>query len=130
MGENQLLELIQILNFKEFHQFLIELKINKLKSDKFIPLLEKKYLEFIEQQRATITKDKITKISEKLKTMEVRLFGPDDFDKFVSLQNQTINSHFNGQRTRKREQKLFILDLWSKLLSGIQKEITTINKYL
>ena len=30
MNENQLLELIQILNFKEFHQFLIELKIIKL----------------------------------------------------------------------------------------------------
>ena len=52
--------------------------------------------------------------------MEVRLFAPEDFDKFVSLQNHIINSKFDGQRTRKREQKLFILDLWSKLLSGIQ----------
>ena len=120
MREAQLQESLQILNFKKFHQFLSQLKKNKLSPGKFEPISEKEYVEFVEEQRSLITKDKITKISEKLKTMEVRLFGPDDFDKFVSLQNQTINSHFNGQRTRKREQKLFILDLWSKLLSGIQ----------
>ena len=51
--------------------------------------------------------------------MEARLFGPDDFDKFVSMQNNTINTKFNGQRTRKREQKLFILQLWSKLVSAL-----------
>ena len=45
------------------------------------------------------------------------LFHPiNDFDKFVSLQNHTINTKFNGQRTRKREQKIFIFELWSKLL--------------
>ena len=120
MRENQLQELLQILNFKKFHQFLSQLKKNKLSSGKFEPISEKKYVEFIEQQRATITKDKITKISEKLKTMEVGLFGPYDFDKFVSLQNQVINSKFDGQRTRQREQKLFILDLWSNLLSSFQ----------
>ena len=120
MREDQLQKLLQILNFKKFHQFLSQLKKNKLSLGKFKPISEKEYVEFIEQQRATITKDKITKISKKLKTMEARLFGPDDFDKFVSLQNQVINSKFDGQRTRKREQKLFILDLWSKLLSGFQ----------
>ena len=120
MRENQLQKLLQILNFKKFHQFLSQLKKNKLSLGKFEPISEKEYVDFIEQQRATITKDKITKISKKLKTMEARLFGPDDFDKFVSLQNQVINSKFDGQRTRQREQKLFILDLWSKLLSGFQ----------
>ena len=120
MNENQLRELIQILNFKEFHQFLIQLKKDKLNSGNFVSLLEKEYLEFIEKQRSLITKGKITKISKKLKKMEVRPLGPYDFDKFVSLQNQVIESNFNGQRTRKREQKLFILDLWSKLLSGIR----------
>ena len=45
------------------------------------------------------------------------LFHPiNDFDKFVSLQNHSINTKFNGQRTRKREQKIFIFELWSKLL--------------
>ena len=119
MREDQLQESLQILNFKKFHQFLSQLKKNKLSSGKFEPISEKEYVEFIEQQRATITKDKITKISEKLKTMEARLFGPDDFDKFVSMQNNTINTKFNGQRTRKREQKLFILELWSKLVSAL-----------
>ena len=118
MRKDKLQELIQILNFKKFHQFLSQLKKNKLSSGKFEPISEKEYVGFIEEQRATITKDKIIKISKKLKTIEVRLFGPDDFDKFVSLQSQTINSQFNGQRTKKREQKLFILDLWSNLLSG------------
>ena len=52
--------------------------------------------------------------------MKLVKHGPGDFDKFVRLQNEAIESNFNGQRTRKREQKLFILDLWSRLLSGIQ----------
>ena len=120
MNENQLLELIQILNFKEFYQFLIELKFNKLKLDKFDSISEKTYVDFIEQQRSLITSGKITKVSKKLKKMQLFKSLPVDFDKFVSLQNQVIESKFNGQRTRKREQKLFILDLWSKLLSGIQ----------
>ena len=120
MDENQLQGLLQILNFKEFHQFLLQLQKDKSSSGKFVPLLEKDYLEFIEKQRSLITIDKINKISEKLKKMEVRLFLPYDFREFVRLQNQAINSNFNGKRTRKREQKLFILDLWSKLLSGFQ----------
>ena len=120
MDENQLQGLIEILNFEEFHQLLAKLKKEEFNNGEFDPLPEKKYLDFIEQQRSLITKDKITKISKKLKTMEVRLFGPYDFDKFVSLQSQIINSQFNGQRTRKREQKLFILDLWSNLLSSFQ----------
>ena len=120
MREVQLQESLQILNFKKFHQFLVAKQLEKNKLNSFALPLEKEYVEFIEQQRATITKDKITKISEKLKTMEWGVSGPYDFDKFVSLQNQVINSKFDGQRTRKREQKLFILDLWSKLLSGFQ----------
>ena len=120
MDENQLQGLIEILNFEEFHQLLAKLKKEEFNNGEFDPLPEKKYLDFIEQQRSLITKDKITKISKKLKTMEVRLFGPYDFDKFVSLQSQIINSQFNGQRTRKSEQKLFILDLWSNLLSSFQ----------
>jgi len=120
MDENQLQGLIEILNFEEFYQLLAKLKKEEFNNGEFDPLPEKKYLDFIEQQRSLITKDKITKISEKLKTMEVRLFGPYDSDKFVSLQSQIINSQFNGQRTRKREQKLFILDLWSNLLSSFQ----------
>ncbi len=117
MSENQLQGLLQTLNFKEFHQFLIEIKRNKLNSERLGPISEKAYADFIEQQRSLITKNKITKISEKLKTMEVRSFGPNDFDEFVRIQNQVINSKFGGQRTRQREQKLFVLDLWSKLLS-------------
>jgi len=120
MNENQFLSLLKILNFRKFHQFLVAKQLEKNKLNSFALPLEKEYVEFIEQQRSLITKDKITKISEKLKTMEVRLFGPYDSDKFVSLQSQIINSQFNGQRTRKREQKLFILDLWSNLLSSFQ----------
>ena len=120
MREDQLQKLLQILNFKKFHQFLSQLKKNKLSSGKFEPISEKEYVKFIEQQRSLVTKDKITKISEKLKEIEWKISGPYDFDKFVSLQNSVIHSQFNGQRTRKREQKLFILDLWSKLLSSFQ----------
>ena len=120
MNENQFQSLVKILNFREFHEYLVVKQLEKNNLNSFALPLEKEYMEFIEQQRATITKDKITKISEKLKTMEWEVLGPYDFDKFVSLQSQIINSQFNGQRTRKREQKLFILDLLSNLLSGFQ----------
>jgi hypothetical protein len=63
MREAQLQELFQILNFKKFHQFLSQLKKNKLSPGKFEPISEKEYVEFVEEQRTTITKDKITKIS-------------------------------------------------------------------
>jgi len=120
ISKNQFQSLFRILNFRKFHEFLVVKQLEKNNLNSFALPLEKEYMEFIEQQRATITKDKITKISEKLKTMEWGVSGPYDFDKFVSLQNQVINSKFDGQRTRQREQKLFILDLWSKLLSGFQ----------
>ena len=54
------------------------------------------------------------------------LFHPiNDFDKFVSLQNHSINTKFNGQRTRKREQKIFIFELWSKLLLAFKNLSST-----
>lgn len=120
MHGNQFLSLLKILNFRKFHEFLVVKQLKKHNFNSFALPLEKEYVEFIEQQRSLITKDRITKISKKLKTMEWEVLGPYDFDKFVSLQNQVINSKFDGQRTRQREQKPFILDLWSKVLSSFQ----------
>jgi hypothetical protein len=120
MDKNKLEELIKILNFKEFYQFLLQFKEDKSITDKYIPLSEKEYLEYIQQQKSLVTKDKIIKISEKLEKIELHLYQQVDFDKFDNLQKQTIKTKFNGQRTRKREQKIFIFDLWSNLLSGFQ----------
>ena len=120
MGGNQLQSLLDILNFREFHEYLASLKFDKLKFGKFDVISEKEYLNFMEQQRSLITKNKIIKISKILTEMKLSVLYPsNDFDKFVSLQNHTINTKFNGQRTRKREQKLFILELWSKLVSAL-----------
>ncbi len=117
---NQLQSLIKILNFKEFHRYLANLKMEKLKSGQLDSISEKEYLDFIEQQRSLITKNKIIKISKILAEMKLSvLHSPNDFDKFVSMQNHTISTKFSGQRTRKREQKLFILELWSKLVSAL-----------
>ena len=120
MDENQIQQLIQILNFKEFHQYLVQLEKDKLNSGKIFTFSEKKYLEFILQQQSLVTRDKISQISEKLKSMQLRSYGPYDFNKFVTLQNQVISSKFDGRRTREREQKLFALGLWSKLLSSFK----------
>ena len=120
MLADNLQELIQILNFKEFHQYLVELEKNKLDLGKNFHFSEEEYLEFILKQRSLVTRGKIAQISEKLKSMELRSYGPYDFNKFVTLQNQVINSKFDGRRTRVREQKLFILGFWSKLLSDFQ----------
>ena len=120
VDKNQLQSLLKILNFREFHEYLVNLKIEKLKFEQFDSISEKEYLNFMEQQRSLITKNKIIKISKILTEMKLSVLYPsNDFDKFVSLQNHTINTKFNGQRTRKREQKLFILELWSKLVSAL-----------
>ena len=120
VDKNQLQSLFKILNFKEFHGYLANLKMEKLKSKQLDSISEKEYLNFMEQQRSLITKNKIIKISKILAEMKLSVLYPsDDFDKFVSMQNHTINTKFNGQRTRKREQKLFILELWSKLVSAL-----------
>jgi len=120
VDKNQLQSLLKILNFREFHEYLVNLKIEKLKFKQFDSISEKEYLNFMEQQRSLITKNKIIKISKILTEMKLSVLYPsNDFDKFVSLQNHTINTKFNGQRTRKREQKLFILELWSKLVSAL-----------
>jgi len=104
MLEGDYQELIQILNFKEFYQLLITLKKSKIENGKFEIPSEKQYSGFIEQQRSLITKEKIGAISNKLTGM--RLIGKKagDFKKFVSLQIQAINSKFDGQRARKRQQ--------------------------
>lgn len=120
VSENQLKSLLEVLNFKEFHQFLSQLKKNKLSSGKFKPISEEEYAGFIEKQRSLITRKKIISISQRLMGMSLLVYPARDFDKFVSLQNETIISEFNGQRTRIREQRLFILELGGKLLSGFK----------
>jgi hypothetical protein len=120
VSENQLKSLLEVLNFKEFHQFLSQLQKNKLSSGKFEPISEEEYAGFIEKQRSLITRKKIISISQKLMGMTLLVYPARDFGKFVSLQNETIISEFNGQRTRIREQRLFILELGGKLLSGFK----------
>jgi hypothetical protein len=117
VDNNQLESLLTTLNFREFHEYLAILKINKLKFKQLEPISEKEYFNFIEQQRSLITKNKIIKISKVLKEMKLSVIYPSyDFDKFVSIQNYIIDTRFNGQRTRKKEQKIFVVELWSKLL--------------
>ena len=108
MNESQLQSLFKILNFREFHEYLAHLKMVKLKFGQFDVVSEKEYVDFIEQQRSLVTKNKIIKISKKLKKMEGKVFSPNDFDKFVSFQNHTINSKFNGQRTIPLKQFLIL----------------------
>ncbi len=117
---HQLNNLLKILNFEEFHHFLENVKKDKLKRGKIKLISEEEYTDFIEKQRLLITKEKIIEISKKLMGSTLMLQPAGDFAEFVRLQNETINSKFDGQRTRKREQKIFVLDLWSKLLSGLK----------
>ena len=120
MNESNIQSLLQVLNFKEFYQFLVKSENEKRSSQKYKPISEKEYVNFIESQRALVTFDKIIKISNMLAKMKLYLFTADDFEKFISLQNVSINSTFNGQRTRKRKQKIFISDLGSRLLLGFK----------
>jgi hypothetical protein len=65
-----------------------------------------------------------------LAKMKLYLFTADDFEKFISLQNASIKSSFNGERTRKRKQNFFILDLGSRLLLGFENLIKNIQPEL
>jgi len=120
MLADNLQELIQILNFKEFHQLLITLKMSKVENGKFELPSEKQYSGFIEKQRSLITKEKISAISNKLMGMPLVGKSAGDFEKFVSLQNQAINTKFDGQRTRKRQQKLFISEIGAMLSNRLR----------
>ncbi len=120
VSENQLKSLLEVLNFKEFHQFLLDQKLNNPNLVGIDHFSEEEYAGFIEKQRSLITRKKIISISQRLMGMTLLVYPARDFDKFVSLQNETIISEFNGQRTRIREQRLFILELGGKLLSGFK----------
>ena len=120
MNESNIQSLLQVLNFKEFHQFLVKLKNKKIGLQEHETISEKEYVDFIESQRSLVTFDKVIKISNMLAKMKLYLFTADDFEKFISLQNASIKSSFNGQRTRKRKQNFFILDLGSRLLLGFE----------
>ena len=120
VSENQLKSLLEVLNFKEFHQFLLDQKLNNPNLMGIGHFLEEEYAGFIEKQRSLITRKKIISISQRLMGTTLLVYPARDFDKFVSLQNETIISEFNGQRTRIREQRLFILELGGKLLSGFK----------
>ena len=120
VSENQLKSLLEVLNFKEFHQFLLDQKLNDPNLVGIDHFSEEEYAGFIEKQRSLITRKKIISISQRLMGMTLLHYPARDFDKFVSLQNETIISEFNGQRTRIREQRLFILELGGKLLSGFK----------
>ena len=85
VDENQLDTLLKVLNFKEFHQLLSDLKADKLKKGEFDLLSEEEYSNFIEQQRSLITKERILKISQRLKAMTLLVYSADDFEKFVGL---------------------------------------------
>ena len=121
MSESNIQSLLQVLNFKEFHQFLIKLKNKKIGLQEYEPISEKEYVDFIESQRSLVTFDKITEISNMLANMKLYLFTADDFEEFISLQNANIKSSFNGQRSRKRKQStLRILQTQKKLAAFLE----------
>ena len=113
--------LLGVLNFRLFHQILLDLKIQKLATGNISFPTEEEYLNLTNSLKSLITEEKITKVSENLNQSSLLLYTTEesDFDEFVRLQNERVESDMGEDRTKVREHKIFLLDLWGKIGVGL-----------
>ena len=119
---NNFRTLLEILNFRPFHQILLDLKVQKLTTGKISPPTEEEYLNLENSLKSRITEEKITQISESLNQSNLLLYAHKEsvFDEFVRLQNERIKSGMGEDRTQVRKHKIFLLDLWEKIGIGLK----------
>ena len=62
-------------------------------------------------------------ISEKLNQLDLILYSPvqKEFDEFIQLQTERIKADLGEDRTRVREHKIFLMDLWEKIRFGLSR---------
>lgn len=119
--ENNLVSLLEILNFGDFSQLLIKLKAQKIDPGKNSFPTEDEYKKLTNFFKKRITNEKITQLSEKLNKLELQLFLPKQkfSEEFARLQRERIETELGEDRTKIRERKLFLGDLWQKLQFGL-----------
>ncbi|MBL79437.1 MAG: hypothetical protein CMH70_05345 [Nitrosomonadaceae bacterium] len=121
--QNDFKSLLKILNFADFHQFLTELKAQKIKLGKYSPLKKDEYIKLEKTLIERITNEKIAQISEKLYKSDLLLILPPqkNYEEFGRLQGEVIAREFGEDRTKIRERKIFLLDIWRKFKFGLNK---------
>jgi hypothetical protein len=119
---NNFRTLLEILNFRSFHQILLDLKAQKLTTGKISPPTEEEYLNLTNSLKSHITEGKIARISENLNQSDLLLYAHKEsvFDEFVRLQNKKIKSGMGEDRTQVRKHGIFLLDLWGKIGVGLK----------
>ena len=122
-NQNIFQTLLQILNFRPFYELLIVLKKQKFKLGDISVPTEEEYLNLINSFKAIITEKKMAHISEKLNQLDLILYSPvqKDFDEFIQLQTERIKADLGEDRTRVREHKIFLMDIWGKIRFGLSR---------
>ena len=120
---NILQPFLQILNFRPFYELLIVFKQQKLESGDISTPTEEEYLNLINSFKAIITEKKMAHISEKLNQLDLILYSPvqKEFDEFIQLQTERIKTDLGEDRTREREHKIFLMDIWGKIRFGLSR---------
>ena len=120
---NILQPLLQILNFRPFYELLIVLNKQKFESGDISTPTEEEYRNLIKSFKAIITEEKMAQISEKLNQLDLILYSPvqKEFDEFIQLQTERIKADLGEDRTRAREHKIFLMDIWGKIRFGLSR---------
>ena len=113
---------LTVLNFSPFYKYLVDQKIHQSKSGNFTTPTEKEYLHLINSLKNLITKNKITEISQVLNKLDLQLYPPTKqiYEKFVFLQQDRIKNYFGEDRTRIREHKIFLMNLFHQIKLGLK----------
>lgn len=124
MREEGLNKLVGILNFRNFHNFVMKLDVQPVKNDKSIKFLQKLYNLLIKEQISVITLEKMLQLSSVIDNEKLFMFPNLEHEKYLRVQEERIKAEFNGSRTIKYGPKFFLLDLIDQLrlsLNEIQK---------
>jgi hypothetical protein len=113
---------LTVLNFSPFYKYLVDQKIQQSKSGNFTTPTEKEYLHLISSLKNLITINKITEISQVLNKLNLKLYPPTKtiYEEFVFLQQDRIKKYFGDDRTRIREHKIFLMNLFQQIELGLK----------
>ena len=119
--QNNLDSLLKILNFGDFYQLLNKLKARKINPGKILFPTKEEYKKLTNLLKQRITNEKITQLSEKLNKFELELLLPTQkfYEEFGRLQRDRIKNELGEDRTKIRERKFFLGDLWKKFQFGL-----------
>ena len=112
-----------ILRLEEFHKFVNKLGLLKSQNKKF-PMTSSEYFKYINLLTNKVDEKTIQDLSIAIKEKPIVISPPNDYEYFISKQQELISSQFNGARQKIKDRQSFIFSLFSQLndnLLGLQK---------